>query len=185
MRHVPRHGLLHASRCGSYGVPGGGRFRTPCNTFSDPDTACEEHLPRATPHDPHASARTKHTSRHALPPPDSATSPRPSRHSATPERRPDDVLVSRQACYLQIPRASAPNISRRCGAQVSENREEAPKPAVRREFGGSSYTDGTIGMIYRDCDHERTARPKLGAHGSFQRCCLDSGEARGLVRPWT
>jgi hypothetical protein len=27
-------------------------------------------------------------------------------------------------------------------------------------------------MIYRDYDHERTARPKLGTHGSFQRCCL-------------
>jgi hypothetical protein len=67
-------------------------FRTPCNIFSDPDTACEKHLPqaRATPHDPRASARTKYTSRHALQPPDSATSPGPSRHSATPERPPDD-----------------------------------------------------------------------------------------------
>ena len=37
----------------------GGRFRTPCNIFSDRVTACEKHLPkaRATPHDPHASAQ--------------------------------------------------------------------------------------------------------------------------------
>jgi hypothetical protein len=40
--------------------------------------------------DPRASARTKYTSRHALQPPDPATSPGPSRHSATPERPPDD-----------------------------------------------------------------------------------------------
>jgi hypothetical protein len=67
-------------------------FRTPCNIFSDPDTACEKHLPQAgaTPHDLRASARTKYTSRHALQPPDSATSPGPSPHSATPGRPPDD-----------------------------------------------------------------------------------------------
>jgi hypothetical protein len=42
----------------------GGQFRTPCNIFSDPDTACEKHPSRvgATPHDPHASARTRHAS---------------------------------------------------------------------------------------------------------------------------
>ena len=33
-------------------------------------------------------------------------------------------------------------------------------------------------------DHEAwTARPKLGAHGSFQRCCLDSGEAFSSFMP--
>src|SRR5271169_497112 len=109
--------MLHAADL--YGVPGGGRFRTPCNTFSDPDTTYEEHLPqaRATPHDPHASARTKHTSRHALPPPDSATSPGPSRHSATPERRPDDD-------HAFYPRASRPMGRARSGRSTMQEQQQ-------------------------------------------------------------